>query len=561
MSTIYVKKDGSGEALTIQQGIQLAQLGDTVEVEAGIFDENIDLWKGIILKGSGINQTIITGTLRSAVTARPFVFVSGQTTLSLTQAAIDSGITTTDYEVGRIVTASGIPTNARIVSKTPTSITISAAVTSSAATRTIAVVLQNEGSIRVRGTNGVIRDLKVVGFDHPSSPGVEYSSLYFRAAALGSAAANGWEIFNCEFEANGEYAILADSNSTIGNIDIHDCIVSGKTFVGQYPAVGNQFTVWNVPRQLVTLQSPNFGIVFRDNIITGVTGGLTITGVPSYNTAVTVDAVGAIISGNTINTESGTGYALRARGLNADVSGNVVLGDSAGFYVLPNHSINVPILVGTMLLNSSRYWVCIQDHTSSASNSPLGAEGSNYWREITIGQVNASGIYGVGLSIIGSNNSNRVQEIRKSRRFYEFMNHRIFLTLDKLNGLDDFCPVVRTSDSEPVFYYLSKNYHDTVYAALGGSIPYIYAEEEVAMTDDYVGQNLFKVVSYISGIPRVPQGLSDVIMNGRGQDYLKIKIINTKGYSSDGEVIGRRVLGYLMVKEQFEELLSAYNSL
>jgi hypothetical protein len=33
MATIYVKKDGSGNALTIQQSIQLAQPGDVVEID------------------------------------------------------------------------------------------------------------------------------------------------------------------------------------------------------------------------------------------------------------------------------------------------------------------------------------------------------------------------------------------------------------------------------------------------------------------------------------------------------------------------------------------------
>ena len=32
MATLYVKKDGSGDAVTIQQAIQLAQPGDIVEI-------------------------------------------------------------------------------------------------------------------------------------------------------------------------------------------------------------------------------------------------------------------------------------------------------------------------------------------------------------------------------------------------------------------------------------------------------------------------------------------------------------------------------------------------
>jgi hypothetical protein len=403
MATIYVKKDGTGDALTIQQGIQLAVAGDIVDIEAGTFDENIDLWKGITLKGAGVNQTIITTFLRTVITARPFIFVTGQTTLSLTQAAIDSGITTADYEVGRILTASGIPTNTRLVSKTPTSITLSAAVTSASASRTIAQAVQNDGGMRVRGVNGVIKDLKLIGFDHPTNPAVEYSALYLRNAGLGSAAANGWEIFNCEFQANGEYAILSDSTTAIANINIHDCLISGKTFVGDFPATGNQFSVWNVPRQLITIQGPNINVTFQNNTITGVTGGLTIEGTPSFNTAVTIDPVGAVVTGNTIDTESGYGYGLRVRGLNAQVENNFNIGDSAGYYVLPNHSVGALITVGTMIFNSSKYWICIQDHTSATTNAPTGVDGALFWSEITIEQVNESGVYGVGVEVLSSN--------------------------------------------------------------------------------------------------------------------------------------------------------------
>ena len=404
MATIYVKKDGSGDALTIQQGIQLAQSGDTVEVEPGTFDENIDLWKGINLKGAGSSQTIVTGLIRANITARAFVFVTGQTTLNLTQTMIDSGVTTSDYEVGRIVTASGIPTNTRIVSKTSTSITLSSAVTSAAASRTIAMALQNDATIRVRGTNGSIRGIKFVGFDS-TNPATEYSSVYFRNAALGSVAANGWEVYENEFVAAGEYAILTDYTPSVGNLNFHNNVVSGKTFVGENPATGNQFSVWNVPRQLVTIQSVNTNVIFQNNQITGVTGGLTVDGTPSYNTAITIDPIGSIISGNTIDVTSGYGYCLRARGLNSQVSNNSSAGVSAGYYILPNHALSVAVAVGTIVLNSSKYWICIQDHTSDATNAPTGANGASYWSEVTLEQVNSSSSFGLGDYLIGSNSA------------------------------------------------------------------------------------------------------------------------------------------------------------
>jgi hypothetical protein len=401
MATIYVKKDGSGNALTIQQGIQLAAIGDIVDIEAGTFDENVDLWKGITLQGAGIGSTIITGATRSAITARTFTWTLGSTTLNVAAGADISA-----YEVGRVVTATGIPANARIVSKTSTSLTISAATTQAATTaRAVNMTLQNDATLRVRGGPGVIKNMKVVGFDNPN-PASEFAALFFKNTGQGTNFANGWEVFNCEFVAAGEYALLTDSGSGLGNFNIHDCKFSGQTFVGANPAVGNQFSVWNVPRQLITIQGVNSGLnKFQNNEVTGLTGGLTIDGIPSYNTAITIDPVGSIISGNTIDVESGTGYGLRARGLNSTVEDNYNLGTTAGYYILPNLSTGVLIPVGTMIANSSKYWVCIQEHTSATNNAPTGIDGALFWSEITLTQVNESGVYGVGLQVIDTNSN------------------------------------------------------------------------------------------------------------------------------------------------------------
>lgn len=242
MAIIYVKKDGSGNAVTIQQGVQLAALGDTVDIEAGIFDENVDLWKGITLKGAGMNATTILGSLRTAPATSTFTWTISSTVLTLASGS------TSQYTVGLIVTASGIPSNTRIQAKTPTTLTLAAATTNSATTPRAVAHTIVDATVRVRGTNGIIRDLKMVGWDHPTNPANEYAALNFRVAGLGAAAANGWEIFNCEIVADGDYAILANASSPLGNFNIHDCKISGKTFVGDYPAIGNQFSVWNVPR-------------------------------------------------------------------------------------------------------------------------------------------------------------------------------------------------------------------------------------------------------------------------------------------------------------------------
>lgn len=348
MATIYVKKDGSGNATTIQHGIQLAQVGDVVEVEAGTFDENIDLWKGITLKGAGIDQTIITGALRSVPASKSFTWALGDTLLT-----VSSG-DTSGYEVGWLVSATGIPANARIASKTSTTLTISDVTTQAAATaRAVNLAFVNDAAIAVRGGNGVIRDMKVIGFDSPNAA-IEFSALYFKNAAYGSSAANGWEIFNCEFVANGDLAILSEYVSAIGNLNFHNNIISGKTFMGANPARGNQFSVWNVPRQLVTVQGANTGVnKFMNNEIIGVTGGLAVGGVASFNTAVTFDPANSIVSGNIINGTHGYGYALRVRGVGSVVENNKnfsLQGNSnSGYLIGPTGSQVIGLSIGSNL--------------------------------------------------------------------------------------------------------------------------------------------------------------------------------------------------------------------
>jgi hypothetical protein len=367
MSILYVKKDGSGNSTTIQGAIQAAQVGDTVEIEAGTFDENIDLWKGITLKGAGMSQTIITGSVRSAITSKTFTWSLGSTTLT-----ISAGNNTDQYEIGRIVSATGIPANSRLVSKTSTTLTISAATTQAVTTaRAVAMALQNDASMRVRGTNGVIRDMKVVGFDHPN-PAVEYAAIYFRNTGLGSVAAFGWEMLNCEVEANGEYGLLTDYAAGVGSLNIHDCKFSGKSFAGSNPATGNQFSVFNVPRQLVTVQSVNAGSnFFVNNQIIGSTGGLTVDGVASFNTAVTFDPANSVVTGNVVNGTHGYGYALRCRGAGSTVENNknysLPSNPNAGFLIGPTGAQTSALNIGTNL----SILALLVTSSQSAPNQPV----------------------------------------------------------------------------------------------------------------------------------------------------------------------------------------------
>lgn len=306
MATLLVRKDGTGSYTSIQSAIMDAAAGDIIDIGPGTFVENIDLHKTVTLQGAGKTQTIIQGTGGLTSVVKQATWALGATTLNMVAG-------TEGLQKGRIVTSSGIPANTRIVQVNPTSIVISAPTTAAKTVATnVTMAQQVDGTIRVRATNPVIKDLKVIGFD-VANPAIEYAGIMFRAAAAGSTSANGFLIENCEIQANGEYALLADGNATIGNGTIKSCIISGKTFSGDYPATGNQFSVANVPRQLVVFQAVNLPIIFIDNLITGLTGGLTIDGIPSYNTAVTIDALNSVVTGNTFNGTFGYGYALRVR--------------------------------------------------------------------------------------------------------------------------------------------------------------------------------------------------------------------------------------------------------
>ncbi len=60
--TIYVFWDGSGDYLTIQQGIDAAQDGDEVVICSGTYHEIIDFNdKAIAVRGEGATTTVIDG--------------------------------------------------------------------------------------------------------------------------------------------------------------------------------------------------------------------------------------------------------------------------------------------------------------------------------------------------------------------------------------------------------------------------------------------------------------------------------------------------------------------
>jgi hypothetical protein len=343
MATYYVRKNGSGTHTTIQSAIYDAVSGDIVDIGPGTFEENVDLYKGITLRGAGKESTIVVGSIKNSVV------VQGTWAINSTTLNFPSG--TTGFEKGRIISGTGIPANARIASVSSNSVVISAPTTSARSVLTNATMVQNiDATIRVRGSGAIIHGIKFVGYDH-SNPATEYAAVYFRNTGLGTNFAQNFEMYDCHLEANGEYAILSDSGSSVGNGTVRDCLITGKTFVGSNPASGNQFSVWNVPRQLVAFQSVNLPITFKDNIIQGTTGGLTTGGVASFNTAVTIDAANSVVTGNFIDGTHGYGYALRVRGAGSVVSNNInkapTSRQNSGFMVGPTGSQLTGLNIGS----------------------------------------------------------------------------------------------------------------------------------------------------------------------------------------------------------------------
>ena len=370
MTTFFVRKDGSGTHATIQSAIMAASDNDIIDIGEGLFEESLDVYKGVKLHGAGKALTIIQGSYRANV-AKSGTWAIGSKTIN-----IPGG--TAGLEVGRIVTGTGLATNSRIESIGPTSITININTTAAKATlSSFNMLYQNDGCVRVRGGTSSafaeFKNLKVVGNNGiaPENPGVEYTAVYFRNTGLGTNYCQYAVMDNCHIEANGEYAIISDAGVAVGNITIKNCLITGQTFLGANPSSGNQFSVANVPRQLVTFQSVNLPITFKDNSIQGVTGGTTTLGAMSFNSAVTIDAPNSLVTGNTINGTHGYGYALRVRGAGSTASNNVnyAVGANAnsGFLIGPTGAQTGGLNVGA---NTSVTKLMVTPAQASA-NAPI----------------------------------------------------------------------------------------------------------------------------------------------------------------------------------------------
>lgn len=155
----------------------------------------------------------------------------------------------------------------------------------------------------------------IIGFDG-TDVNQEKATIYIQATS-------GSSIIGNEITAAGEDAILSEYGSAITNLTIDSNTIDGTTFAGSNPDTGS-----NAARNLVYVSGASGGankqnIVFTNNIVTGVSGGYTISGQEQGNSLVTIDAAGATITGNTFaGTTTYGSDALRGRGTNTVVTGN-----------------------------------------------------------------------------------------------------------------------------------------------------------------------------------------------------------------------------------------------
>ncbi len=172
----------------------------------------------------------------------------------------------------------------------------------------------------------------ITGFD--SNGQIETAAIYL----LGSH--TNIRIEDNEIVANGEHGIGSDFNAAIDNIIINQNTFSGKTFAGAEPGgcgSSTQFAAGNnVPRQLVVLGGSNNvtntkNVTFTNNRIVGTTGGYNSTsGCYQGNTQVTIDVIGAFISGNIFDGITTTGSSLRTRGNATSISCNTFYNRNMG---------------------------------------------------------------------------------------------------------------------------------------------------------------------------------------------------------------------------------------
>lgn len=290
---------------SIQAAVTAASAGDTIDVGAGTYNENIAVNKNLSLIGAGLATTTIEGI--SGAGALGAVLVDGTTT--------------------------GV----------------------------------------------LIQGFTIVGIDN-GNPGIENAALYVRGTH------GGLQVLDNEITANGDHGFLAEYGASLTNPTLSGNTFSGQSFVGPNPAgegFSQQFTLPNVPRQLVTLGNGGgttganvVGLAFTNNQVTGTAGGINTSGNEQGNTLATLDAENATITGNTFaGTTTRFGAALRSRRPGGTISGNTFVSTGMGLVTehmfLQNNTTTIQDIVAANTFDRGAY----HDNGSDMSVSVSGGAG------------------------------------------------------------------------------------------------------------------------------------------------------------------------------------------
>lgn len=414
MAIFNVRKNGSGTHTDITSAYMAASSGDTIDIGEGTFTESIEVFKqNLSFTGAGKDQTIIQGNyvLGSLAQANGCSWTSGDNFFVYT--TLSTGTVYVPFAVGMSIgdssatlgTPGGFPSGSQVtaVDTVNKKVFINKNFTATQ-TGKIAKHWTNQAALEVRASGFTMSNLKVIDVagSTPASS-TECSALYlganstiFGLSKYSGSHASGFNISNCEFVADGDSAILSEANVGVGNGIVDSCIISGKTFSGQYsPGTGN------LVKQAVAFQNANLPVTFTNNKLDVICGGMTNAATPAYggNQIATIDAYGSVVSGNSFKGKavdpSGsyfnmTGLALRMRHGGATVSSNVIKGLSGlvtgGYLILPSYSnlAGKTIPVGEVITVSNRYFKCIVEHLYATDKHPVtGTSPVAHWNELT----------------------------------------------------------------------------------------------------------------------------------------------------------------------------------
>lgn len=274
MAIFNVKKDGTGTHTQIQSAIYDAVNGDTVNIGAGIWNENVELFsKSIKLIGAGKDQTIIVGKLSNDTIANCSWF-AGDTVITTTGS-------TSALVRGKSVTGTNVTTGSRIaqvLSNTQFQLN-TATITTGNYTKTVAAyqtiafsVAPTSGTFRLR-YNGV--DSAAINWnDSAATIQTKLRAVTGLATVVvtGTIASRLLTIA-CDGVAAPVTALSVSSNllspSTVVTPTLIDALVAGSSTVvlpnTTSVAVGHKvegvgvnatITAWNSTTRVITLSSP-----------------------------------------------------------------------------------------------------------------------------------------------------------------------------------------------------------------------------------------------------------------------------------------------------------------